>query len=189
MFRPTNKIGANDDYPLLSKPKKVDWWLRWKQILAFCTALVVGAMAAVAITTVVLVTEGESFQRYTVENDQYFGQFSVSSNSRTIEWDLQHTLAMDDAILALQVRGPIEPGLVDGPLHIALCGTPSTLACDVAVVGVLKDKITQTYDGYSLTTTIDAIRLFPRRYYLDLITAQNTTGLRAYLGYLAGTSG
>lgn len=175
-----------------AQDKKTNCVKVWNTSLGLLSALVVASVAAVAIATIVLTSQGESLQRYCINNcisDTFCGQFAVNSNDRTVEWDLQHTLPMGDPVLSLQIRGPIPPGLTEGPLFLAICGVPSTLACDTAVSGVLKGKLTETYQGNSLKTTINSIRGSPRRYYLELGTAMNTTGLTAPLGTLCGTTG
>lgn len=159
----------------------------WNRGLAVVASLVLGCVAAVAIVTIVLVSEGASFQRYCLDNPSYLGQLSMSSNSRTVEWDIQYSLGPGDVITALHVYGPIEPGLTDGPLHVALCGLPSTVVCDTSVGSVIKGKIDQSMDN-SLKVSIAEIRTFPRRYYLQPITSLNTTGLRAPLGTICGTA-
>lgn len=159
----------------------------WNRGLAVVASLVLVCVAAVAIVTIILVNEGASFQRYCLDNDNYLGQLSLSSNSRTVEWDIQYSLGSGDVITALHVYGPIEPGFTDASLHVALCGVPSSVVCDTSIGSVFKGTIDQSMDN-SLKVSIADIRHFPRRYYLEIITSLNTTGLRASLGTICGTA-
>ena len=180
--------GNKVPYYLDQKQKKYCLWV-WDISLGIVAAFVVASVAAVAIATIVLTSQGESFQRYCIDNDVYFGQLGLNSNDRTIEWDLQYVLPPENPVLTLQIKGPIAPGTTDGGLFLALCGVPSTLACDTLIAGILQGKLTETYQGNSLKTSINAIREFPRRYYLELGIASNGTDLlRAPLGTKCGTT-
>lgn len=167
--------------------KRTTWDKYWDRGLAVLACLVLGCVAAVAIVTIVKVSEGASFERHCLDNDNYLGQLSMSSNSRKMDWDIQYTLDPGDVITALHVYGPILPGQTTGPLHVALCGLPSTVVCDTSVGSVLKGEIDENMDA-SLKVSIADIRAFPRRYYLKPITSLNTTGLEAPLGTICGTA-
>lgn len=173
------------DFFLARAPTKFDVW--WSRGLAVMAVLVLFAVAAVAIVVVVFETEGKSFERHCIDNPSYYGQISLSSNSRTVEWELQHYLAPTDVVTAIHAYGPLMPGLTDAPLLFPLCGLPSTtVVCDTSVANLLKGKIDQSMDN-SLKVYIGDIRDFPRAYYLELITSMNTTGLRAPFGTNCGT--
>ena len=172
--------------PNKDKPSRFDFW--WRVSLSILAVVAIVCVAAVVIATLVLTAKGASFQRYCIDNDVFFGQFSVDSSARTMEWDLQYILEPTNVVTALHIYGPVLPGQTTGPLHLALCGAPSELACDTLVQAVLKDEIGPTHDGNSLKTAIREIRDFPRRYYLQLVTSMNSTGLIANLGTICGTA-
>lgn len=179
-----------DDRPLVfgrAKPDKFDVY--WNRAMGIIAVIALAMVLVVVIVVLVLNTEGSSFQRYCLDNPNYRGQLPISSNERTIEWNIDYTLAPMDVVTALHIYGPVMPGMTDGPLLIAICGVPSSLACDTSVSSVLSGKIGPTHEGNSLKVPIQDIRSFPRRYYIELITSMNTTGLRAYLGTICGTTG
>lgn len=167
------------------KPGKVDVY--WNRALGILSVLVLICVAAVAIVTIVMVNEGFSYQRYCLDNDQYLGQMELSSNSRSVSYDIQYLLPSGEVVTALKVFGPILPGQTEGSLHLTLCGVPSDRVCDTSVGAVLRGSVEENNEA-SIKVSIAEIRDFPRRFYLALETSLNTTGLRAPLGTLCGSS-
>jgi hypothetical protein len=148
--------------------------------LAMFAALVVIAVAVVAALTLVFAANGENLQRFCIEATGpragsgsagvMTGIVSLFSSQREIQWDLQHT-ALNGAILSLHIRGPVAPGDTFAGLSLALCGTPSSLACDTSVPGVLSGTIVQLNPGgMPLKPFIQAIRKEPWKYYLQVNT-------------------
>lgn len=173
-------------YQLLEKRYRTD--LLWARFMAILAALSLILVAVVAIVAMVIVANGNAIQRYCVVNDLYLGDVTLNSNNREIEWDLQSTIPLGDPVQTVHIFGPIPPGLTSAPLFLALCGVPSTLACDTSVPSVLTGKLTEQYTGYGLKNIIRDIRAAPTRYYLEIGTVMNTTGLRVPLGTICGTA-
>ena len=75
------------------------------------------------------------------------------------------------------------------PVAITLCGSPSVLACDTTIAGVLKDEIIENgVGGGALRPIIQAIREEPWRYYLQVNTGAYPLGeITGFLNSLCGT--
>ena len=174
-----------EKYGFLEKRYRNDlYWGRFMSVLAAISLILV---AVVAIVAMVIVANGNAYQRNSLLSDMFSGSFILNSNDRTVEWDIQHSIDMGDPVQTLQIMGPIPAGQTDGPLFLPLCGVPSTLACDTSVPFVLQDKLTEQSTGYGLKNIIRDIRAAPTRYYFQVGTVSNATGLRAPLGLIGGT--
>jgi hypothetical protein len=164
-------------------------------------AAIIALAISVTVGISVLVTStSDAYQRYAIEalasragsngTGIMIGSVVVQSSDRTIAWNLDYTTDVN-AILALYIMGPIPVGQTDAPLALSLCGSPSSLACDLTVAGHLEGLITQLDPGGTpLKPYINAIRATPWRYYLQVNTGTNPSGngeLRAPLGILGGT--
>lgn len=156
-------------------------------VLGIFTALVVIAVAIVAIVAIVYSSNANAVQRYCVQaNGNVFGYVQTDVNDRDIEWKLQYTPDMG-TVVSLHVMGPIPLGLTDGPLDFALCGSPSSLACDLTVPNYTEGHITELNPGgTSLKSLIQAIRNEPWRYYLQINRGAGAP-VRAELGSICGT--
>lgn len=149
------------------------------QVFTFFVALAVGAVAVVGV---IIMSQQDSLQRFcvvargsnevnTTSTGEMIGAISLMSNERKVGWELQYG-GLANAPVELQIRGPRLPGMPTGPLALALCGVPSTLACDTSVAGVLEGVIDQTgAGGQPLKPIIQAIRDQPWRYYVQANTA------------------
>ena len=98
------------------------------------------------------------------------GGIAMDLNARRIDWDLQYRDLTSD-IIGVQIHGPVPAGLQFAPCSFALCGTPSTLLCDISEPNVLEGWISEINpDGTSLRPAIQAIRNEPWRYYVQINT-------------------
>jgi len=198
------RIAADENSPLIIEPstnstkKPCCWWgdTEATQKKTYClrvtlgifAALVVIAVAIVAIFAIVYSSNANALQRYCVEaNGTVFGYVSMDVNDRDIEWEIQHTPDMG-TVVSLHIMGPIPIGLTEGPLDFALCGSPSSLACDLTTPNFLKDRIVELNPGGTgLKPLIQAIRTEPWRYYLQINRGAGDP-VRAGLGQICGTA-
>lgn len=186
-------IGPNttNDNPQ-QKISKRAFYLR--VVLGIFAALVVIAVAIVAIMGIVYSSNANALHRYCVEarglnsTAVLRGAISMDINDRDIRWKLQHTPDLGP-VLALHIMGPIPFGIEDGPLDFALCGSPSSLSCDLTVPNYLEGHITELNPGGTgLKSIIQAIRSEPWRYYLSVNTGTFPGGeLRAGLNAICGS--
>lgn len=143
--------------------------LRWSiGILALVAAL---SILPVVIVAYLATDDVVANQRYFVDArsadmvGSLRGQLQLNYNSRQITWDLI-TFNMSLPFQTIHIHGPLTENVNTGPLFVALCGTPSTLAC--ALSGV----ISQTNpDALSLASFISDIRARPFAYYINVTTA------------------
>lgn len=164
--------------PVLPAPKVVPkhppgYYLR--VVLGIFAALVVVAIAVSAIIAMVYSSNANATQRYCVESDSFLGAITTDINDRDIAWNLQYANDMG-TIESLYIMGPIPNGLSDGPIYVALCGSPSELACDLTVSNELKGRIEELNPGgIGLKKFIHAIRQEPWRYYIQLTGSTKVT--------------
>ena len=166
-------------------------------VLAFFAALVVIAIAGVAIAGIVTPHSREPIQRYCFnkDNGQLLGTVAVDSVDNVISWDFQYTPTGSfggEAVLALQIVGPAPVGEEDpftGPLHVALCGIPSMMACDISTENTVKGTLTMTNPaGLALKTFIQSIRDSPWLYALR-INVSGPSGLGAFQQHFTSVCG
>lgn len=152
--------------------------------LATFSVIVIVAVAAVAVATIFMVSEQNAMQRYCIDVDDggLLGAFWMNSNDRTMSWNFQNTPTTIGAITSIQIKGPIPTGSLDGPLTVALCGSPHMISCDTSVPG--ESVGTMTAD-VSLKTVITEMREKIWRYYIEL--NDGSTTLRAPLISICGT--
>lgn len=140
-------------------------------VLAIFTIIVVVAVAVVAIVGIYNSTNAGAVQRYCIvsNDDDVFGAITTDVNDRTIEWDIQYTPALG-TVTSLHILGPTPVGVTEGDLNFALCGSPSTVACDVtSEPNRVRDTIKElSPGGSSLKPKIQAIRKEPWRYKLKI---------------------
>ena len=155
-------------------------------VLAIFTAIVVIGVAIVAIVAIVYSSNANAVQRYCVQSEDVLGFIRTELNDREISWNLQYTPVVG-TIVSLHIMGPIPLEVTDGPLNIALCGSPSTLACGASVPNQLADSIWEkSPGGNGLKPTIQAIRKEPWRYYA-LLNRGSGAPIRLSLGQICGT--
>ena len=138
-------------------------------------------MAGVAIAALVVNANGQALQRYAVIGNGFTGQISMDINSGQLSWSLQY-VPPQGAVNTFYIMGPIPPGSSTGPLDLAVCGSPSSLACDNSVPYVLKGSIMQ-YGSSGLVNYMTVIRQNPAFFYV-LINGNVTV----QLGAITGTS-
>lgn len=155
-------------------------------VLAIFTALVVIAVAIVAIIAMVFNSNANALQRYCLVSNEVLGSVSTDVNDRTVAWEMQYLNSMG-IIISVHIMGPIPLGVTQGPLDFALCGSPATLACDLTTPNQLKGLI-EEYNpgGLGLKSIIQAIRLEPWRFYVQL-TGSNAT-VRMPMTSICGTA-
>jgi hypothetical protein len=138
-------------------------------VLAIFTIIVVVAVAVVAIVGIYNSSNANAVQRYCVAGNDVFGSITTDVNDRTIAWDIQYTPALG-VLTSLHIEGPTPVGVSEGDLNFALCGAPSTVACDVtSEPNRVKDTIKElSPGGSSLKPKIQAIRKEPWRYRLKI---------------------
>jgi len=165
-----NPPGTSTYTPSNKNPFAYDKW----SIFCICvTAFVVACAMAVSIAVIVITADGMAMQRCALfgmgSNFTAIGQgmLIMDSAQGTIQWTIQYTNVLNN-LLAIYINGPIPPGITDGPLDIALCGSPSTLACDLTTPGYIQYKL-YSYNGNSLKTYIDGIRSYPVGFYVNMI--------------------
>lgn len=157
-------------------------------VLGIFTALVVIGVAIVAIIAIVYSSNANAVQRYCIQaNGTVFGNVRTDVNDRDIQWKVQYTPDMG-TVTSLHIMGPIPLGVTDGPLDFALCGSPSSLACDLTVPNYTEGHIYELNPGgTSLKALIQAIRNEPWRYYLQINRGGSGPPVRASLGSICGT--
>jgi hypothetical protein len=136
--------------------------------VAILALLVILAGVTVCIAVVFVSADITAVQRLCLYSEgQATGMLTLQSSDKTIEYTISYSNVTRIPV-ALYINGPIPFGQNDGPLDIALCGTPSSIACITAVPGMLYGKL-NSYEGYSLKTFIDPIRAIPPFYYVLII--------------------
>lgn len=100
------------------------------------------------------------------------GSISFDVNNEHIDWDLHYLNTT--AIEAIHVIGPTEDPLT-GPLHIALCGMPSLVACSNADSQV-QGGITMLSDGGSLGGKIKEYDQLKERFFVLIKTQGMSDG-------------
>jgi hypothetical protein len=130
--------------------------------------IVVLAVAGVAIAALIVNANYLIVQRNCVSslvNDTFTGLISTNTNGPSFDWDLQYLIGVP-TINTIHIYGPIPAGQsTSSTLLIALCGTPSTLACDVSIPSVLKGSVKE-YNGAGVKTLIQSFRERPNAYYV-----------------------
>jgi len=98
------------------------------------------------------------------------GQLYMNQNQKHVKWDLLYDRLT--AITALYVMGPIgQTSSETGPIALPLCGSPSSLACDLSVPHKVTGEITHQSPGnQSLRDVITKIREAPAFYKLCAAT-------------------
>jgi hypothetical protein len=174
-------------------------------MIGFAVVMVLLTLALV-ILSIVFVKGQNSYQRYgilaTPESVEQFtgtpgeagalmwGELVFDSNSEFIGYSLRYLLS--STIVAVHVRGPVTIGTGIGPIKFSLCGTPSTVVCDItSTPGNLEGTIIQISPGdTSVHPEIDNVRLEPHLYYVEVLTSTTpvTPGaLRAPLLAISGS--
>lgn len=156
-----------------------------RAVLAIFAALVVIAIAISAIIAMVFASNADAQHRYCVESPDLLGAITTNINDRDIAWDIQYANTAG-IVSSLYIMGPIPFGLADGPLFLPLCGSPSSLACDLTTSNRLNDRIQELNPGgIGLKSKIVDIRKQPWRYYLQLNGSTRT--VRASFTQICGT--
>lgn len=130
----------------------------WNVFLGLVSASAVLVVVILAGITYNSVSSAQSVQRLCIFGPGIQGALTLDNANEKVSWEIQYT---NPAIIAMQVTGP-------NGFSLALCGVPSTFVCDTSIVGVVKDTITSTYLGNSLTNSINDIRLQPWLYQMPI---------------------
>jgi hypothetical protein len=160
-------------------------------VLAIFAALVVLAIAGVAIAGIVSKHSTEPILRYCFNqnNGDILGMLQLDSIEYKLQWDIQHNAAVLGPILSIHLVGPVPAGSkLTGPLHVALCGVPSLLACDISVLNAVSGTIVETSPGgLALKTAIQTIRETPWKFFIRINTATMSGEFEAHLTATCGT--
>ena len=169
------------------------------QLMTILATLTIIATIVAVVFAIVFASRADSLQRFCVTATSLHGNpdslaigfFTMYSVEREIEYEFQFQNV--STITAIHVRGPILPnsGQV-GAFKFALCGSPSSIVCDVTTVpGLVEGLLDQILPGAtSPRPEITAIRKEPIRYYLEFLTNNypSTPGaLRGPLNSICGT--
>ena len=101
-------------------------------------------------------------------NGLVVGSFNFDANNEHIEWDLHYLNTT--AIEAIHIIGPFPVGdPLTGPLHVALCGMPSSLACANSGNRVT-GSISELSNGNSLNLKIKEYENQRERYFVLIKT-------------------
>jgi len=156
--------------------------------LAFFAGAVIVAVAGVAIATIFVAADQNALQRYCIDinNGSLIGAYSLNNIDRSMSWEFQYLPTILNTVQAIQIKGPIPTGSLDGPLTISLCGMPSSLVCDKGIAGELFGTIYHKDPGdLPLTTIINEMRAQIWRYYIEF--NDGITTVRAPLNMICGT--
>jgi len=170
-----------------------------------CSSIIMGVLTLIVVIFSVVFTASQSgIQRFCAEAvstrvDPGPGEvgnvvpieFILDSNSDTIRYRIRYPGTLS-AIQAVHLRGPIPVGSNVAPLKFPLCGSPSSVVCDIVTTpGELKGTLVQIDPGATdVRPEILNIRKEPLLYYIEILTASNpaTPGaLRAPLYNICGT--
>lgn len=185
-----------ENYQLLkSSPKR---YRPLEVILGVLTALVVLTVVAQSIVSTIIVSNQNALQRYCgIADGVLMGSGSpgtanamirVNSNERKVGWDIQYK-DLQGVVTGLAIHGPVPYGLSEGPSALVLCGSPSTLACDLTVAGHLYGELNPQNSGDPLKPIIQAIRSEPWRYALRIKTSAHPDGeLKMWFTSSCGTA-
>jgi hypothetical protein len=136
-----------------------------KIFIGVLMVLVVLAVCGVAIAALVINANYLVIQRNCVSNESFLGFITTDKNGPSFEWDLQFTIGTP-TVNTIHIMGPILPGYnTSSTLFIALCGTPSTLACDLSITFQIKGSVNE-YNGAGVNTLINTFREKPNAYYV-----------------------
>jgi len=183
-----NGGSGSDPEPLLKKPNderkrksRCSWrrvWIGFAVVLAILTLVVV-------IFSVIFSASQNSIQRFCGEAvpervDPGPGEvgsvvpveFTLDSSSDEIRYKVRYPATLS-AIQAIHVRGPIPVGSNVGNLKFPLCGSPSSVVCDITTTpGQIVGTLTQIDPGATdVRPEILNIRAEPWLYYLEILTA------------------
>lgn len=153
------------------KADTISWMLPlgYRIFVIVLTALGVIGVVIVTILSIIFTSNINSLQRYCfiTENNTLMGSMTTDYGNRAISWDFQFTSGLEP-VNYLYIMGPLIPGQTDPPFFFALCGSPSTLACDNTVPNVMSQSITQlSPSGDSLKPLITDIRENPWVYFMS----------------------
>ena len=133
------------------------------------TALGVIGVVIVTILSIIFTSNINATQRYCfiTENNTLMGSMTTDYGNRAISWDFQFVSGLEP-INNIQIMGPLSPGQTIPPFYFALCGSPSTLACDNTVPNQISQTIEQlSPSGDSLKPLITEMRQNPWVYFLN----------------------
>lgn len=118
----------------------------WDIFVDVLTLLAVLTGLAAAIVTAVSVNNAGTIQRYCLSHPLYQGLLSVNSDDERLSYFIEYNTDVG-LITNVFVKGPINVGTGSGPIFIPLCGTSSSLSCDLDVGGQLDDSVLKLNPG------------------------------------------
>lgn len=177
----------------------------WHNFWQICTLVLVLIALVVVILSVAFSANQDSLQRYCVEGDptkvvgavgelggQLFGVIQLDSSDNVIKYDFRYYSPPLSSVQALHIRGPLIVGSQVAPIKVALCGSPSTVVCDItSVPGQIVGTLQQISPaGSDIHTVIADIRKEPWLYYLEVLTSGKPASpgaMRAPMNSICGT--
>jgi hypothetical protein len=140
--------------------------------LILCVVAVLISVAIVAIFAIVYTSNAAGVRTYCLTENDSAGYIRFNQNDRTIAWYVQYPTIVGTPT-NLYIKGPILPGATTAALYFSICGSPSSLACDLSVPGVLSGTILELNPGGSpLKPYIEQVNSNPSLYYA---TSNNVT--------------
>lgn len=175
----------------------------WPRFWQICTLIIVLVGLVVIIMSMAFSANVDALQRNCIEavpgrvvggvgeaGGFVTGLLEMHSSDHYLSYDLRHYSL--SPIQSIVIRGPMPVGSQVGPVKVALCGSPSTVVCDITTLaGQVKGKLMQVLPGATdIRPVIADIRKEPWLYYLEVLTSSKPTtpgALRAPLGINCGT--
>lgn len=118
----------------------------WDIFVDVLTLLAVLTGLAAAIVTAVTVNNAGTVQRYCVSDPLYQGLLSVNSDDDRLSYFIEYNTDIG-LVTNVFVMGPVDVITETGPIFIPLCGTSSSLSCDLSVGGQLDDSVLKLNPG------------------------------------------
>ena len=157
----------------------------WDKVIDTLTVLTVFAGVAAAIAAAVFANNVGVKQTYLVGSTEVDplvrGLVVTDSGSDEISYDLAYKDSIAP-IYSIAIVGPLNINTNDGPIHVALCGAPSLVACDISVPNTLQGSIRMTSPaGGSLRVKISDLRTNRMDYEFRVFSPLNATLFRSKL--------
>lgn len=136
-----------------------------KIFLGVLTGIVVLCVTGVTIAALIVNSNYLVIQKDCVANENFLGFITTNKNGPSFEWDLQYLIGTP-TVNTIHIMGPILPGYnTSSTIFIALCGTPSSLACDLSIASVIKGSVNE-YNGQGVNILINTFREKRNAYYV-----------------------
>lgn len=157
----------------------------WDKIIDTVVVFTVLAAICVAILAAIFANNVGVEQTYLVGSadvDPLIRGVIVSDSAEDkIRYDLKYKGSVAP-IYSIAIVGPLNINSNDGPVHIALCGPPSLVACDISLPNIVQGTLKETSPhGGSLRVKISDLRTNRMDYEFRLFSPLNATIYRSKL--------